>query len=342
MSEVMTVLGPVEGGQLGVTLTHEHIFVDLSCLWQRPADPARAFLVDAPVAVGNRGLLMCDPYHSRDNVLLDSTDMAVDELSRFKAIGGSTVVEVSTRPMGPYPEKLREVASRTGLNIIAGTGFYTQSAHPAHVHDATVNELAGQMIDELTQGFPGTSIRAGVIGELGTSSPIHEDEAKVLQAAALAHRETGAAINVHLAIFGGEGSNVLDLLESYGVDLRRVALSHLDELPDTDYHLRLAARGCFLEFDCFGSEMYFDEDNLREPSDAERVGALLRLLEAGHEHQLLLSQDVCTKVHLRHYGGTGYDHVLRSIVPRLRMRGVDQSTIDTMLVRNPARLLTGA
>lgn len=342
MSDVMTVLGPVESGLLGVTLAHEHILIDLSCLWQQPADPARAHLVDAPIQMANRGLLMCDPYHARDNMLLDDVDLSANELARFKSLGGSTVVDLSSRPLGPYPAQLREIALRTGLNIVAGTGFYTQMAHPAHVRNATVSELALQMIDELTVGFPETTIRAGIIGEIGTSSPIHADEAKVLQAVSLAHRETHAAINIHLAIFGGQGRNVLDLLESHGVDLRCVALSHLDELPNTSYHLSLAKRGCFLEFDCFGSEVYFDEDNIREPSDAERVDALLRLIEDGYENQLLLSQDICTKMQLRRYGGMGYDHILRTIVPRLRLRGVQESTIDNMLVHNPSRFLSGS
>ena len=43
------------------------------------------------------------------------------------ASGVGTVVDLSTRPLGPYPVQLREVALRTGLNIVAGTGFYIQS-----------------------------------------------------------------------------------------------------------------------------------------------------------------------------------------------------------------------
>jgi phosphotriesterase-related protein len=341
VSEVMTVLGPVDSGSLGITLAHEHIFIDLSCLWQQPLDPFRSFLVDAAVAMSNRGLLSCDPYHCRDNMLLDNLDLAVAELALFRSLGGSTVVDLSSRPLGPYPLELREVARRTGLNIVASTGYYTGPHHPACVHEASVAELTSRMVDELTVGFAGTSVRAGIIGEIGTSSPVQSDEMKVLEAACLAHRETGAAVNVHLAIFGRQGLHVLELLESYGVDPGRLALSHLDELPDTSYHLSLAERGCFLEFDCFGSQVYFDEDNVCEPSDAERLDALLRLIEAGYERQILLSQDVCTKMQLRHYGGVGYDHILRSIVPRLRARGVSRQTIDNMLVHNPTAFLTG-
>jgi phosphotriesterase-related protein len=80
---------------------------------------------------------------------------------------------------------------------------------------------------------------------------------------------------------------------------------------------------------------------VREPSDGERLDALLRLLALGFERHLLLSHDVCTKMQLRRYGGMGYDHILRTIVPRLRRRGVDSATLHRLLVENPARLLSG-
>ncbi len=339
MAELMTVLGPVDVQHLGITLPHEHLLIDLSCLWHQPIDPAREILVDAPVVMENRGLLVCDPYHSRDNLRIDDVNLASTELARFKSLGGGTVIDLSTRSLGPYPEQLAEISRRTGLHIIAGTGFYTRAAHPDYVKEASISALAQQMINDLTEGFSGTNIRAGVIGEIGSSSPIHADEIKVLHAAAIAQKETGAGINVHLPIFAREGHNVLDLLCADGVEPSCITLSHLDENPDLDYHLSLAKRGCFVEFDCFGSEVYFDEDNLREPSDAERIDALLSLLDAGFENQILLSQDICTKMQLRKYGGMGYDHILLNIVPRLRKRGVDQSLIDRLLIENPARFL---
>ncbi len=340
-ASVMTVLGPVDVADLGVTLPHEHLMLDLTCLWTAPSDPARLPLVDAPVEIAARGLLACGPYHSLDNLRLDNVDHVTDEIARFAALGGRTVVDLSTRSIGPYPRELAEIARRTGLHIVAGTGFYVRRAHPEWVAGATLDALTELMIRELREGFDGTAIRAGIIGEIGTRTPIDPEEEKVLRAAARAHLATGAGMNVHLAIFGREGHAVLDILERESVDPRYVALSHLDERPDVAYHRELAARGAFIEYDCFGSECYWDEDDLREPSDAERIEALLALLDAGLAHQLLLSQDICTKMQWRRHGGMGYDHILRTIVPRLRRRGVDEATLHTMLVENPARLLAG-
>lgn len=59
-------------------------------------------------------------------------------------------------------------------------------------------------------------------------------------------------------------------------------LSQLDETNDLPYQRALAAHGCYVEFDCFGLECYFDEDGLREPSDAEHSEALLALRDAGY------------------------------------------------------------
>lgn len=341
MTEVMTVRGPVDSRQLGITLAHEHVLLDLSCLWQAPSDPSRKFLIDAAITLENRSYLSSDPYHNRTNMMLDDIDVAVDELVRFKKLGGGTIIDLSTQTIGSYPTELVVVSRKTGLNIVAGTGFYVQKAHPDWVHNATQEQIADHLLCELTQGINGTSVRAGIIGELGTSNPIHRDEEKVLCAAAEAHHLTGVAINVHLPIFARQGHAVLDILARESVDLSYVALSHVDESGDLKYQKELASRGCFIELDCFGSECYFDEDGHREPSDAERIEHLFKLVEAGYEKQILLSQDVCTKMQLRKYGGNGYDHILRTIVPRLKRHGLNAQALDSLLILNPARLLTG-
>jgi phosphotriesterase-related protein len=255
--------------------------------------------------------------------------------------GGRTIVDLTTRSIGPFAGQLAEIARASGLNIVAGTGFYVARSHPDWVGRATVEELADFMLKEVLVGIDDTSVRAGVIGEIGTSSPMTDDEAKVLRAAVVVQRQTGLAVNVHLPIFHREGHNVLDLLDKAGADVGRVVLSHLDESMDAPYIRSLAERGAFVELDTFGSELSFDESGEHEPSDWERIRLLLELLDAGLADRLLISQDVCNKIHLLHYGGYGYAHLLRTIVPRLKARGVDDTVIDRLLVKNPARMLGG-
>lgn len=339
IGRVMTVRGPIAAHDLGITLMHEHVFIDLSFLWDPPTSEWQKPLVDAVITLANRGLLQVDPYVSRRNLELDDLDVAVGELAPFRQLGGGSVVDLTITGIRPQPAKLREVSEQTGLHIVAGCGHYTQRSHPPEVAALSESSLLDRLLAEIANGLEGTDVRPGIIGEIGTSSPVHPDEAKVLRVAAAAQARTGLAINVHVAIFRREALAALDVLEAAGADLSRVVISHLDEQPDTAYHRAVLRRGAYVEYDTFGSESYFDGDGSAEPSDRERVDCLIELLDAGFGDRLLISQDVCTKVQLLKYGGSGYGHILRSIVPRLRRRGVDDATVRMLLVENPARVL---
>ena len=64
--------------------------------------------------------------------------------------------------------------------------------------------------------------------------------------------------------------------------------------------------------------------------------------DKGLERQLILSSDVARRTMLPRYGGKGYPTVLRDFVPMLKERGIPDTTIETMLSDNPARMLTFA
>ncbi|TMG33551.1 MAG: phosphotriesterase-related protein [Chloroflexi bacterium] len=337
---IQTVCGPIEPDTLGVTLGHEHLLIDLRELWDEPATDERRALAQAPITLQSRATWAQNPYESRDNLLIDDEDAAVEELRAFAQAGGRSLIDMTVDGLDPKPEALRRISQRSGVQILMGTGVYRAFAHPPWVAGMTVDELAARFVGAIQVGINGTDVRAGLLGELGTSSPILPDEVKVLRAAARAHFKTGVSINVHPAIFHREGPRILDVLEAEGVDLRRVALSHMDEQLDHDYHRSLAGRGAWLSFDTLGSEETFGP-NAKEPTDDQRVDALLRLLDAGWSGQILLSQDVCTKLQLLRFGGKGYSHVLTAIVPRLRAAGLGQAAISELLVDNPRRFLTG-
>jgi phosphotriesterase-related protein len=320
---------------------HEHLFIDLTHLIDAPEQDWQRPLVDAELTLANRGLLHVDPYVSRKNLALDDPDLAVSELAPFKALGGGSLVELTTVGIKPRPAALRDVSERSGVHIVAGCGHYTGVTHPPEVAALPEAELIERLVGEIENGLGGTDVRPGIIGEIGTSAPIQPDEEKVLRVAAAAQRRTGLAINVHVAIFGRQALRALDVLDAAGADLGRVVVSHLDELIDLDDHRAILARGAYVEYDCFGSDFFYDNGGTADPSDRERVNALIELLDAGWADRLVISHDVCTKLQLLAYGGHGYGHILRSIVPRLRRRGVDEATLHGLLVDNPARLLTG-
>jgi len=337
--QIMTVLGPIAPDELGLTLAHEHVFFDLRCLWEQPR-PERAHLVDAEPTPENRAELARDLYDSRVNLHHEDPDLASREVVRFGEAGGTSIVDLTTIGLAPQPAMLRDVALATGLNIVAGAGYYRERCLSPHVLDKTVDELADELERWVVEGMDGTDVRAGILGELGTMSPIRAFEERQLRAAARVQRATGVAINVHPSIWAHEHLRIIDILEEAGANLSRVAISHCDQLVEPDWHAQIAARGVLLCFDTFGAEFEYDRDRSREPTDTERIDCLMRLLDAGRATQLLLSHDICSRIQLHHYGGPGFDHVPTTIAGRLREAGVSNDDLDRMLISNPRRLLS--
>jgi phosphotriesterase-related protein len=133
---------------------------------------------------------------------------------------------------------------------------------------------------------------------------------------------------------------VVEVLAGEGLDPGRIVLGHMDEVLDRNYHLDCLGLGAVVEFDTFGFDGYFAR-LWKTPSDADKMKALVGLLDAGFERQLVVGHDVALKCQLKRFGGLGYDHIPRRIAPALiDHMGVGQSAIDAMLVDNPRRLLT--
>lgn len=336
---IRTVLGDIAPEELGITLGHEHLLIDLRGLWDSP--PAdRAHLIDQELSLENHGELMRNPYDSRLNLLIDDPELSIRELMYYKAAGGQGLIDMTTIGIKPDPQGLCEIARRTGIHVVAGCGYYRQPLLPDALHDRSTEQIADDLLRWLNEGMYDTTIRAGLMGELGTSSPIYPFEERQLRAAARVQRQTGASINVHPLIWGHEHLHILDILGDEGADLSHVVISHCDELVEPEWHAQIAAREAVLSFDTFGSETFLDRSFEQEPRDTDRIECLLRLLEKGYGSQITLAHDICTRMQFRHYGGWGWDHLLTNIVPRLRHAGVSQQELDVMFIDTPRRLLT--
>lgn len=340
-ARVVTVTGEIDPADLGITLTHEHLLVDATVYWD-PAGPEEAGDPDRPVTIGMLGRLRRDPIGvTRANLRLDDPELAVRELASFRAAGGRTIVDLTPRGAGLDPLGVRAIARATGIQVVLGTAYYLERTHPAMLSAMSIDQIADRFARDLLDGFeeaPG-DVRAGIIGELGTSDPLGPGEERVLRAAARAHRRTGSPLNVHLQEWGANGHVVLDALEAEGADLARTALSHLDSRLDHAYHASLAARGAFVSYDLWGTEDYRVREHRGNPSDLERAQAVRALVDAGYAAHLLVSTDVCTRVQLVEYGGYGYGHVLANVVPMLRDVGLGEDELQALLIDNPRRLL---
>jgi predicted metal-dependent phosphotriesterase family hydrolase len=314
MAHVQTVLGPIDPAELGFTLPHEHTAITL---WQIPNRwDYWELTADEPVILA--------------------------ELARYRDAGGSTLVDLTLPGVGRDPAWLVRLARVTGLHLVMGAGWYRESYYPAGamIDRRSVDDLADELLREATEGVPvpgadGAFVRAGIFGEIGTDKPwISAREERVHRAVARAARRSGLAISTH-AVMSDVGLAQLRVFEEEGVDLARVIIGHADSYPRLEYHLAIAERGATVEFDFLG--MSFSP--LERHGEPRLVEILCELLARGHADRILLSQDVCHNAQLAQYEGNGYAYLLETFLPRLRAAGVSADEIETITVRNPARLL---
>jgi phosphotriesterase-related protein len=347
---IQTVTGDIDPRELGITMTHEHSLINLLCFYSTPEDSSRRRLADKKVAMDILGELHRDPFLCKDNMILNDKSLAATELMYYKRAGGGAIVDLTNCGIARNPLALREISVKTGLKVVMGAGYYVKLSHPPDFEAKTVDDIAAEIVKDIVEGVGKTGINAGMIGEIGTMYPISKNEEKSLRGAARAGLQTGTTVNIHS--YCGFPKNtakyaykLLDIMEDEGVDLSRVVLSHMDEINDCnvfdmDVHRTLAKRGAYIEYDCFGQENTWDNDGVWEARDIDRAHALVKMVEAGYEKQMLISHDVCYKMHLKKYGGFGYDHILKRIVPLLRKLGLSQKQLDTIMVENPRRILT--
>lgn len=298
---VMTVRGPVDPEELGVTLSHEHLLMD---------------------AWGIRELY---------EAILDNEDLAADEAKLFAAAGGGTICEPTNVGLRRDPEGLRRISERSGVHVVMGSGWYRERVYPAYVYEELPDQLADRLVTELVHGVGDTGIKPGFVGEIGTERyHITPAEERVFRAAGRAHRRTGCPIMTHTTHWGELALEQLDVLAEEGVNPKNVIISHLGDRIGVSWWLPIADRGAWLDIDNLAFIAGYAPLSVRADNVAE-------LCALGLVDQIMLSSDIAELGQLTFYGGPGYANVINNFLPLLRDRGVTEEQIHTMLVSNPAR-----
>jgi phosphotriesterase-related protein len=309
---VMTVRGEVPADELGFTLPHEHVLIDL-------------------VQVFPANLLAFD-------FVLSDVELAIDELRRFVDAaapwggGRPALADLTVDPrMGRDPAGLKRVSEALDLHIVMGCGRYREPWFEPELGRVPTSELADRFVDEIERGVGDTGIRPGIIGELGADRDfLSPAEERVLRAGARASLRTGLAVTLH-ARFGQVGLRQLDVLEEERLPLDRVIVGHSDTDPDLDYHEALARRGAWVEFDTVRARAPFViERRVRYVLEARRRGFLDRIL---------LSHDVCAQSHYVTFGGSGYEYLPARFGERLREAGLSDEETRMLFFDNPRRAL---
>jgi phosphotriesterase-related protein len=329
MKKAMTVTGPVPVDRLGHILPHEHILMEFPPYDRQVLYPE---ISGEKVSLQIFGKLQRSYWSCKDNLRLDDVQVATEEVAAFGRSGGGTIVEMTNVGLKRDIKAIAQISRGTGVNIVVGTGYYVQIAHPQEVASRSVDEIAAWMVSEVTQGIEDSGVRAGIIGEIGISN-LHPDEAKTLRAAARAHHATGAPISIH-QVGGQEIPGIDAILREEGVQPGQVILCHMSS-ADTDHQRWALEHGYNVEFDDFGNEFYDDALIGSIVRDLERVRALKAWIDAGYLGQLLVSHDICLKMLLKTYGGWGYDHLLLNVAPLMLREGIAPETVRALLYTNP-------
>lgn len=297
--KIVTVRGPIEPSEMGLTLPHEHIIVDF---------------IGATEAGSHR--------YNRSEVV----ETMLPFLQEIVALGVKSFVECSPMCMARDPVIFRELSERTGLNILTNTGQYKEPSLPQQTLEIDAEELAAQWILEWEEGIDGTDVRPGFIKTAVEPEPLAPIQQKVIRAAAITSRATGLTIMTHTCV-AEPALQILDILEEEGVDPGRWIFTHAQQEEDLEQLTAVARRGAWISL-----------DGLAETLVNEHLRSLLHLLELGFRDHILLSHDAGCYIVGEEGGGEKrpYTYLFTDFIPLLRERGVDQQTIDRIVTVNPS------
>ena len=94
--KVLTVQGPIEPANVGVTTTHEHLFIDFTPVLTPPVPATEMGLMHEEVSLENLGWIRYHWTSNIDNLQLLDEDLAILEAGYYYNAGGGTVVDATS------------------------------------------------------------------------------------------------------------------------------------------------------------------------------------------------------------------------------------------------------
>ncbi len=326
MATVETVLGPVETGDLGPTLMHEHVFVL------------------ATEHVQNYG----------DGLWWDEEARVAGAVASLRALRGkgiSTIVDPTVWGLGRYIPRIQRIAEQVDLNIVVATGLYAYEELPhqyAYRGPGLLLDVPEPMVTDftrdITEGIGTTGVKAAFLKCCIEAPGLTPGVERIAHAVARTHTDTGAPITVHTSGPAQTGRLAIGLFRKDGVDLAKVVIGHAGDSNDLDYLMELADSGATLGMDRFGLDVF--------NSTADRVRTIAALAARGYADRMVLAHDA--NCFIDWFGADHdavrasvapnwhYGHISDDVLPALREAGVSDAQIEQMLVGNPRRYFGGS
>ncbi len=300
MKRIITVNGPIAPEEMGITLSHEHIMVDF---------------IGAAESGKHR--------YSYNDVI----ETMLPYLLEIKEYGVQTFIDCTPMYLARDVEILAKLSELSGLHIITNTGQYKEPYLPAQTSILDPAELAEQWIDEFVNGIDGTNIKPGFIKTASNSGELPPIQQKVIKAAAITSINTGLTIATHTED-GVAAMQILDILDETQVYPQKWIYVHAQLEENHDILIEIAKQGAWIEL-----------DNIAMGTEEKHMLPLLKLLDAGYEKQILLSQDSGWYNVGEVNGGNirPYTYLMDRFIPMMEERGVSRDIIDTIMIDNPSR-----
>src|SRR3954452_13473549 len=318
MAEVQTTAGPIDAGELGRTLIHEHF---------RGRDEAVAHQWP----------------HAYDED--EEWSVCMEQADAVKEHGIKTIVEPTAMLLGRNVPLLQRIADETGLNIVTCTGIYTYEHLPHYFANRDVDAMADLFVHDIEEGIQGTGVKAAFIKCAADEPGVTDNIEKVHRAAARASVRTGAPIMAHSRPASNTGPRQVEIFLEEGVAPEKIQIAHTGDSDDLDYIEGLLDKGVYIGLDRYGWNLFLPVD--------QRNATTLALLERGYAERMFLSQDWVVALDWVPQelvpgfvdqgmveGDMSMTLIFERIIPALKEGGMTDDQLETMLVANPARWLS--
>lgn len=306
MALINGILGKLDTLELGCTFVHEHLRVRSESIY-----------VQFP--------------HIYDEE--EEFERAVEQVNEAKKWGVKTICDPTVMELGRDIRFMEKVARKTGMQIIAATGIYSYHYIPAHFQNRDTDYMASLFVHDIEVGIQQTSIKAGFLKCATDKQGMTRDVEKVIRAVARAHHQTGVPIMTHSHPASETGLMQLDILEEEGVHPSNILIGHCGDTDDVEYIERVIDRGAFVGMDRYGI--------MRGITTEQRNSTIVELAKRGYADRMFLSQDYCCSIDWYDREATkkfnpnwSMTYIFESIIPQLKVEGVTDKQVETMMVEN--------
>lgn len=304
---INTVTGPVKKDELGVTLSHEHLYCDTT---------------DA-----------MEMYYEKkydDKKIEDMYNELLPVLKKLYQAGCRAIAETSSPDGGQNLLLMQKLSRASGIKLIPSTGMVNCNyEEDFKIHgEGYEKKIAKRMIKDFEDGLDnidGVTIRPSHIKIFINGKTLSQIDKKILEASVLASKSTGLPIHCHI-LNESAAIEIIRLLEEKNFDFTKFLWAHVGYDDKFEFVDEAVSKGVWLGFDIIQQKNY-----------DKYCSMIKKAIENGYKDRVLLSQDYDF---FEQVGKSKDNHpcasLLTDFIPYCEEKGISKDTIMDILTNNPA------